>query len=385
MIIGIDGNEANVSEKVGVSVYTLKLLEYFQEKADDQTQFVIFLKSKPRGDLPRENEYFTYSVIGGTLLWSQTFLPLELYKRKTLGQDIKVFFSPAHYIPRLCPVPAIVTIHDLSYFYYPHEFLKKDLYQLKNWTKYSVEKAKRIIAVSKTTKKDLIKFYNTPEEKIEVIYNGYEKTSGKTSEVEEDSDVTLEDGKTSEVKLSKGKYILYVGTLQPRKNIDTLINAFSQFKKIYPEFKLFIVGKKGWLYNHIFKKVDELNLKKDVDFKGYIPDEDLSNLYLNAFCFVLPSLYEGFGIPILEAMSFDCPVISSFTSSLPEVGGDACLYFDPANPQELSEKLTQLLENRRLRNELIKKGRERIKSFSWKKCADDTLNILTSYERKNNQ
>src|SRR3989344_7936592 len=204
MIIGIDGNEANVSEKVGVSIYTLKLLEYFEKKATINQQFVVFLKNKPNIDLPPENEFYKYAVIRGNLLWSQTFLPLELYKRKALGQKIQVFFSPAHYIPRFCPIPTVVTIHDLSYFYYPDEFLKKDLYQLKNWTKYSVEKARKIIAVSNTTKKDLIKFYNLPEEKIEVIYNGYEKSGARTSEVEEEQrDLPAGRQETSEVKLRK--------------------------------------------------------------------------------------------------------------------------------------------------------------------------------------
>ncbi len=362
MIIGVDANEANVSEKVGVSVYTLKLLEYFQKKAAKNQEFIVFLKNKPSSDLPAETEFFNYAVIHGDFLWSQTFLPLELYKRKALGQRIQVFFSPAHYIPRFCPVPAVVAIHDLSYFYYPDEFLKKDLYQLKNWTKYSVEKAKKVIAVSKTTKKDIIKFYQVPEEKIEVIYNGYEKTSPQHPSLIKEK--------------KKGQYILYAGTLQPRKNIDTLIEAFYKFRKNYPEFKLVIVGKKGWLYEHIFKKVDELNLKKEVVFKGYVSDDELSVLYRDAFCFVMPSLYEGFGIPIVEAMSFGCPVISSFTSSLPEVGGDACLYFDPRSPQELAKKLKKLTENRKLRSDLIKKGRERIKLFSWQKCAEETLKVI---------
>ena len=316
MIIGIDGNEANVKEKVGVSVYTLKLLKYFKKKATKHQQFVVFLKSKPNKDLPEEFEFYRYAIIRGNFLWSQTFLPLELYKRKALGQNIQVFFSPAHYSPRFCPIPVVVTIHDLSYFYYPDEFLKKDLYQLKKWTKYSVEKAKKIIAVSNTTKKDLIKFYSVAEKKIEVVYNGYEKASGRTSGVEEE----LNNRKNLEVNLrklqtKKQNYILYVGTLQPRKNVTVLIDAFYRFKEKKPDYKLVIVGKKGWLFDHIFKKVKDLNLKKEVEIKGYVSDEELSLLYQNAFCFVLPSLYEGFGIPLLEAMSFGTPVISSFHSS----------------------------------------------------------------------
>ena len=370
MIIGVDGNEANVSEKVGVSIYTLKLLEYFNKKATDKLQFIVFLKNKPNTDLPEENDYYRYSTIQGNFLWSQTFLPLELYKRKAFGQKINIFFSPAHYIPRFCPIPTVVTIHDLSYFYYPEEFLKKDLFQLKNWTKYSVEKAKKIIAVSQTTKKDIVKFYHIPEEKIEVIYNG---GPSRHSDPERAKRVESEESKKNK------KYFLYVGTLQPRKNIDTLIDAYSIFRKNHPEYKLIIAGKKGWLYEHIYKKVEELDLQKEVEFKGYVTDNELAVLYQNAFCFVLPSLYEGFGIPILEAMSFDCPVITSFTSSLPEVGGGACLYFNPKNPKELTEKMIELSENRKLRSDLIKKGRGRTGLFSWKKCAEETLNLLKNY------
>ncbi|OGK17302.1 hypothetical protein A2774_03815 [Candidatus Roizmanbacteria bacterium RIFCSPHIGHO2_01_FULL_39_12c] len=363
MIIAVDGNEANVKEKVGVSVYTFKLLQYFHKKADKNLRFLVFLKYNPASDLPLETDFYKYSVIRGDFLWSQTFLPLDLYKRKALGQKIDIFFSPAHYIPRLTPIPTIVTIHDLSFFYYPQEFLKKDLFKLKNWTRRAVEKAKKIIAVSNTTKKDIVRFYDVEEEKIEVILNGYEKKIKNQK---------------SKIKSIDKKYILFVGTLQPRKNLDTLIDAFTLFRQNNPEFKLIIAGKKGWLYDYIFKKVEGLKLKKDVIFKGFVSDQELTVLYQNAFCFVLPSLYEGFGIPVLEAMSFGCPVISSFASSLPEVGGEACLYFDPKDPLELKEKLTLLAENRKLRSDLIKKGGQRIRLFSWQKCAKSTLDLLSN-------
>lgn len=367
MIIGIDGNEANVKEKVGVSVYIFNLLVYFKKKAKDSLHFRIFLKNKPSSDLPSANEYFKYEVVAGNFLWSQIMLPARLYFKK----NIDVLFSPAHYAPRFCPVPLVVTIHDLSYFYYPDEFLKKDLYQLKNWTKYSVIKAKKIIAVSQTTKKDLIKFYQTPEEKIEVIYNGgpLRHSEPERSEGEES---------LQKNKIIKNKYILYVGTLQPRKNLITLIDAFFKFDKIHPEFKLVIAGKKGWLYEEIFNHVKKLNLEKRVKFAGYVSDKQLETLYERAFCFVLPSLYEGFGIPILQAMSHDTPVISSFTSSLPEIGADACLYFDPTSVDDLVDKLIELKENENLRDNLIKRGKERVKLFSWDKSAEETLKIIKS-------
>jgi glycosyltransferase involved in cell wall biosynthesis len=359
MIIGIDGNEANVPMKVGVSVYALNLLYYFKKQADSGTQFRVFLRSKPSDDLPSANKYFSYEIVRGQFFWSQVFLPLRLYMKR----DVDVFFSPAHYAPRFCPVPTVVTIHDLSYIYFPGDFLKKDLYQLQNWTHYSIHKAKKIIAVSKTTKNDLTKAYQIPDDMIEVVYNGYEKNR------------VIQEEKFK-IHHTNKPYILYVGTLQPRKNITTLIEAFSKFKDLYPDFKLIIAGKKGWLFDSIFDLVGELGLHNDVYFTDYVTDHQLTFLYKNAFCFVLPSLYEGFGIPILEAMSLGCPVISSFASSLPEIGGDACLYFDPQNVDDLVDKLDSFKKDEKMKNSFIQKGKRRVKEFSWKRCGEQTLAVI---------
>jgi len=358
MIIGVDGNEANVTQKVGVSVYIVNLLYYFKSKASSKLNFKIFLKNQPLDQLPKESRYFTYKIVPGKFLWSQIFLPLSLFK-----ENINVFFAPAHYAPRFCSAPLVVTIHDLSYIYYPKEFLKKDLYQLINWTKYSVRKAKKIIAVSQSTKNDLIKIYKIPQEKIKVIYNGFNQYQGiKASSFKE--------------KNLNRPYILYIGTLQPRKNITGLIKAFYKFNQIYPDFNLIVAGKKGWLYKKIFEEVENLGIEDKVFFTDYVTDHQLVYLYQNAFCLVLPSFYEGFGLPLLEAMNFNCPVLASFSSSLPEVGGDACLYFDPQNISDLTEKLIKIKNDPQLKKELIKKGRQRIKLFSWKKCAEETLTTL---------
>lgn len=369
MIIGVDGNEANVREKVGVSVYTLKHLFYFQKNASSNLKFVVYLKKPPINDLPDETPHFKYKIVNGSFLWSQIFLPLELLKNKFSRDRINVFFSPAHYSPRFCFCPAVVTIHDVAYLHYPDEFLKKDLYQLKNWTEYSLHNATKIITVSKTTKKDVMRFYHTPENKIEVVYNGFEK--------EIDDQAVLGAG-SQMTPLIPSPYVLYVGTIQPRKNIIALIRAMTVLNKAHPEFTLVITGKKGWLFDQIFKEARNLYLENKIIFTGYVTDEELVTLYQKAFCFVLPSFYEGFGIPVLEAMSFGCPVISSFSSSLPEVGGEAMLYFDPDNHSELADKIVLLESDKKLRIDLIKKGRQRIKLFSWNKCAKETLKILTS-------
>jgi glycosyltransferase involved in cell wall biosynthesis len=356
MIIGIDGNEANVEKKVGVSVYTQKLLEYFSSVANQDTQFIVYLQNIKREELPEENKFYKYKIVKGPFLWSQLFLPIELFFNK----KINVFFSPAHYSPRYCPVPLVTTIHDLSYYYYADEFLKKDLYKLTNWTKDSVQKSTKIIAVSKNTKKDILKHFDIEENKIEVVYNGYEKKH------------------LHQVIPEFENYILYVGTIQPRKNLTRLIEAFILIKDKYPDLKLLLAGKRGWLYSRIFQKIVNNDLEKRIIHLDYVSDSELVGLYKHAKMLVLPSLYEGFGIPVLGAMSYGCPVAASYSSSLPEIGGDAALYFDPENVPEIAQKIEELLNNKKLIKELVEKGLNRVKLFSWEKCGRETLEVIRS-------
>jgi len=363
MTIGIDGNEANVACKVGVSVYTSNLLHYFKSQSGENLQFIIYLRKPPLPDMPASSSFFKYEIVWGPLLWSQFFLPFHLWLYKLRGNSLNSFFSPAHYIPRWCPFKTVVTIHDLSYLYFPAEFLKKDLYQLKNWTKYSLQHATKIIAVSKTTKKDIMHEYHMPDEKVTVIYNGYNHRQTSSS---------------SPLPKNNFPYFLYIGTLQPRKNLNVLIAAFSQFHKTHPNYKLILAGKKGWLYESIFKQAEQLNMQESIVFPGFVTDEEKDSLYTHAAAFILPSLYEGFGIPLLEAMAHGCPVISSFSSSLPEVGGEACLYFDPKNSADLVEKMTFLTTNVEMTKDLIRKGKKRIESFSWNETGKNTLHILQS-------
>jgi glycosyltransferase involved in cell wall biosynthesis len=186
----------------------------------------------------------------------------------------------------------------------------------------------------------------------------------------------------TEYNLDPKSYILYVGTLQPRKNIPVLVDAFYDILKEYPDYKLVIAGKKGWLYEDIFSYVEKRNLQGSVLFPGFVSDEMLAQLYAHAACYVLPSLYEGFGIPILEAMSCGCPVIASYASSLPEVGGEACLYFDPQNPKELADKMRIILSDTSIRKEYVKKGKKQVQQFSWDTCGKETLEVLQNVSIK---
>lgn len=365
LTIGVDGNEANVEKAVGVSVYTQRLLAYFHSHASEETRFRIFLRRRPLPMLPPETEFFRYQVVPGPVAWSQIFFPLHL----SFNRSVDVLFCPAHYAPRRCPVPFVVTIHDLSYFYYPDEFLKKDLYKLKNWTAYSLDQADHVLSVSKTTKKDILQWYELDTHKVSVVYNGFEKETKKNIPSSLPTESPL-------AQLKKKKYVLYVGTLQPRKNVSFLIQAFARFYQDNPSYRLVIAGKKGWLYQEILNEAAKHGIADVVLFPGFVSDEELIWLYRHAFCFVQPSLYEGFGIPILEAMAYDCPVIASQVSSLPEVGGEACLYMDPNDVSDLHAKLRLLIENKVVRSDLIKKGKKQIQQFSWDTCGAETLEVL---------
>ena len=177
-------------------------------------------------------------------------------------------------------------------------------------------------------------------------------------------------------------FILYLGTLEPRKNLKSLILAYNEIKKKFPEYKLIIGGAKGWGYKNIFQIIDNLGIDKDIIFTGYIPEKDLPSLYNSAELFVYPSFYEGFGLPPLEAMACGTPVITSNTSSLPEVVGNAGIMVDPNNVNQLADAMYKVLTDDNLRRDMIKKGLKRAKMFSWKKTAKETLKV---YEEVYNQ
>lgn len=361
MIIGIDGNEANVGKRVGISEYAYELLRQFVniKFQISNVKFIIYLKDKPRKDMPNEAENWRYRVVWPRKLWTQIGLPFDLYTHKPIPN---VFFSPTHYAPRFSPVPTIISVMDLSYIHFPGMFKKKDLYQLRNWTVYSVKKAKRIFTISEASKSDIIKQYKVPNDRVVVTYPGIKlMTTMKNVHIKEKYGI-------------KGEYILFVGTLQPRKNIVRLVEAFSRLKD--RNLELVIVGKKGWMYEDILQAPNKYNVESKVKFLEFVTDEDLAIFYKNALCFVLPSLYEGFGLPVVEAMQYGCPVITSNVSSLPEAGGDAAVYVDPENTDDIAKKIQQVIQGESLRKQMIKKGYEQVKKFSWEKTAKETLNVL---------
>jgi glycosyltransferase involved in cell wall biosynthesis len=352
MIIGIDGNEANVPNRVGVSWYAFHLLHQFRKQSSASCVLQIFLKSNPLPDLPLESKYFKYIVIPKRTIWSQIDLPLYLL---LFQKKLDLFLALAHYLPRIYFSKSVVVIHDLSFFYYPDSFLKKDLYQLKNWTGYSVKSANKIIAVSNNTKVDLIKNYNIEEDRIEVIYNGFDQKTNVSDNKEK-----------SKVK----PYFIYIGTIQPRKNLENTILAFHRFLQNEPNYSLYIVGKKGWLFEEIFNLVKQRKLTDKVIFTNYLSEEKKVSLLKQAEALIMPGFYEGFGLPLLEAFLHKIPIIAARSGALPEIARDAALYFEPENVADLVKKM-KLVEN--VKNELISKGTARLKMFSWTRTAKQIL------------
>jgi len=398
MLIGMDGNEANVEKRVGVGEYSFELLKQFKEyqissfdfAQDKNIKFQIYLKDKPREDLPEESARWKYRIVGPSKLWTQIGLPFDLYFHK---QRPDVFFTPSHYAPRFSPIPTVISIMDLSYIHFPDLFKKSDLYQLKNWTAYSVRNAKKILTISQASKDDIIKEYKVPEDKVVVTYPGI-KVKSQMSKIKS----AIQNSKLLKERYNiEGKYILFVGTLQPRKNIMRLVEAFSKVIHYYSsserkrveksnkdefstssnnKLQLVVVGKKGWMYEDILKAPKKFGVEKKVKFLDFVPDEDMEEFYKHALFFILPSLYEGFGLPVLEAMKYGCPVITSNVSSLPEAGGDAAIYVDPENVDDIASKIKRVLKDTKLREVMIKKGYAQVKKFSWEKTARKTLKVL---------
>ncbi len=382
MIIGIDGNEANVTKRVGISEYAYWLLYYFAKFAESnkslEVKFVIYLKQPPLKTLPKENVNWQYKIVGPGKFWTQFGLPLNLFLSKSKPD---VFFSPTHYAPRFSPIPTVVSIMDLAYLRFPELFNKADMYQLRNWTKYSVEKAKVVLTISNSSRNDIIKTYKVPEGKVKTIYPGIKQSVSLQPHVYAMNELK------AKYNLSNN-YVLFVGTLQPRKNISRLIEAFAQAlesKKLdeaYRDLQLVVVGKKGWLYEDILNAPRKFGVENKVAFLEGINDDELHMLYKHTLCYVLPSLYEGFGLPVVEAMKQGTPVITSNVSSMPEAGGDAAVYIDPEDVSDISDKLVKVVNDKNLRKELSEKGKKQATKFNWEKTAKETLKVLVDVAAK---
>lgn len=375
MKIWIDGYEANVNQRLGSSQVAFELLRNL-EKVDSKNEYTILLPSPPLDDFPKERLGWKYKIIKPKRLWTRIALPLALYTAK---QKPNLIFSPTHYIPRFSPTKRITTIFDLSFLHFPEMFNQKDLWQLKNWTKFSAENADHIITISKFSKQDICKEYSLVKEKITVAYPGYdrEKFSAKGG-----SSFGRKVEETKSRYKIEDNYVIFIGTVQPRKNLARLMEAVSRIDNL----NLLVIGKtegegrKGWKYIEILETPKKLKIENRVKFTGFVPTENLPYLLSGAAVFVLPSLYEGFGIPVLEAMACGTPVIVSNVSSLPEVVGKAGLLIDPYSVDQIEQAIRTIVTDKKLRQKYSRAGIVRAKDFSWDKMARAVLKVFESFK-----
>ncbi|MCC0176885.1 glycosyltransferase family 4 protein [Waterburya agarophytonicola K14] len=294
------------------------------------------------------------------LLWYQTSLNWQLKNSNT-----DLFFSPASEGMLFPSVPQIVTVHDLIPLKYPEVSPKWKYYYL-YILPLILKQCRQIISISEHTKKDLIENYKLNPELIKVVYNGL------------DRDLFFPQPNLEILaKYNLNKYLLYVGDMRFYKNLDRCLIAFDKLP--LKDYQFVITGKKDdFFYPKLQQQVDRLSAQERIIFLDYVPAVDLPSLYSMAQCLVFASLYEGFGLPILEAMACGCPVIASDRTSIPEVGGDSIFYVDPYDVEDIIQGMYELLTNNKLRQDLSNKGRERAKQFSWEKTAESIVKIFTS-------
>lgn len=368
--IWIDGYEANVEQRVGSGQVAFELLKNI-ENLDKENDYTVLLPRKQMKDLPKEREGWKYKILWPGKLWTRLTIP-AYYKITKLKPDI--IFSPTHYTPVFTKSKIVPVIFDLSFLHFPEMFKKDDLFKLTNWTRETVRKSRQIITISDSTKKDLIKSYGLEADKITVAYPGFNEEIFKPVKNQE---------RIEKVKSAYGifgDYIIYIGTIQPRKNLIRLIKAVSKIEglKLVIAGKIKGLGKQGWMNEEILDEPKKLKIEDRVIFTDFIPTEELPYLLAGAKAFTLVSLWEGFGIPVVEAMACGVPVIVSNVSSLPEVAGDAGIQVNPESETQIEQAIRLLVTDKKLQQRLAKKAIEQAKKFSWEKMAGETVKVLNS-------
>lgn len=288
-----------------------------------------------------------------------------------LVPDAKLFHAHEHLLMPLRGVPTVLTVHDLIFKLFPEHHKRLNHVFLNNAMPLFVERADAIITISEASKRDLIAHYKTPPEKITVVYEA------AAPEFIAPTHEDIQRVKTA-YQLPE-QFLLVVGTIEPRKNYSRLVRAFAILRETYPDLKLVVVGSKGWLFESFFETIAALSVEDDVLFPGYVPDADLPAVYGAATVAVMPSIYEGFGLPVLEAMSCGTPVAASNAASIPELGGDAARYFDPYDLDAMVATLDEILDNESLQVQMQEDGFAQAAKFSWRRTAQETIDVYRRF------
>ena len=365
MRIGID---ARLVEWPGVGRYINELVKNLVQITNNH-EFVIYYNSDlsiTRYGIQSPNVTNIVFPAPVFSIKEQIYWPFQIKKDR-----LSVFHSPHYAIPLICSSPRIVTIHDVIGFRYPqHLFslMAKTYYQ---WmTRFALKYSAAIIASSKFTKREIIDIFSIKEEKVQVVYLGVNEASFRE---QKDGIFRLEK------EILPKDYFLYLGTKKPWKNLDLLLNGYKQFLDAGYSTKLILAGKDAKHQQDISSKIETLQLNDFVKDVGEVDEQDLPALYQNAAAFIFPSYYEGFGLPILEAMSLGTPVVASNAASIPEVVGAAGILIDPNCADELKDAMVAIVCQEELRNKLKELGSENVKRFDWLTCAKEMMKVYEQH------
>ncbi len=367
MTIGIDASRAFRKNKTGTEWYSYHVIqEMIRQNQSDH--IVLFtdrkvLESEIGFDIPSSVtiKYLSWPI---GILWTQGRLSLEM-----MMHPPDVLFIPSHAIPLIHPKKTVTTIHDVGFLQYPESYSKKDFQYLHWATSYAIKHASSLITVSEFSKRELISHYRVSPEKIHVTHLGYDESMYHPYPKEELEAVQ------KKYNLTKS-YLICIARLEPRKNISFLIDVFDALKKEEYDGDLVLIGPEGYVARNIFDRIKASPFASSIHHLGWIEEKEKAILLADADCFVFPSLYEGFGLPVLEAHACGVPTVVSNTTSIPEVGGDGALYCRLDATSEWVENLENILKDADLKDTMRQKGFENVKRFSWKETTIQTLKLL---------
>ncbi|RPI26556.1 MAG: glycosyltransferase family 1 protein [Acidobacteria bacterium] len=366
MRICIDASPA-LHRRGGIGRYTQELTEALKQMGEDLIGFSNLPSSGPID--PPFDRIPSLTLNRGNKSWRFFVLMAHLLHRSQdhVFPDVTVFHATDHVLPCFSKIKGVVTLHDFTYRLFPKTHTAPNRLFLTVAMRLFLRAASGLIADSMCTRQDAVRLYGVDPSRIRAIHLGVDSRFRPASK-----------GEKAELRAKyqlPEHFVLTLGTLEPRKNLNKVLDAYNLLKQSGVRRKLVIAGKKGWLSESFLPRIRGLGLESDLIMTGFVPDEDLPILYSSADLFVFASLYEGFGLPVLEAMACQTPVACSNTSSLPEVAGDAALFFNPGDPQDMAGKIAEALEHSGLKEQLRERGLLRVKEFTWERTARETLKV----------